>query len=307
MVPEFDNAIFTQKIGDTTLVHTQYGYHIIQVEERQTAHTQPLAEVAPTIQVQLIRQKEAQAEAAYAQSLASEAAKNGLAKTAAAHHLEVVTTPSLNSTGVIPGLPDGSQVVTKAFTLKQGTDPAYAPTGEGYAIFQVTGITPSHAPVFADFKAKIATDYADERLPQLLNEKTKELADKAHALNDLAKAAKEMGATVKTSDLVGDSGQVPDFGQVGSVAPQLFDLAPGAISGPIDTERTGVVAKILDKVSPTPEEIAKNLDATREQILDQRREEVFGIYVSNAQDQFKKAKLIAINAKTAKQPTLPGE
>jgi peptidyl-prolyl cis-trans isomerase D len=308
MVPEFDNAIFTQKIGDTTLVHTQFGYHIIQVEERQPAHSQSLAEVTPTIQVQLIRQKEAAAESAYAQALATEAAKNGLDKTAEAHHLQVVTTPDLNSQGTIVGLPDGSQVVSKAFTVKQGATPSFAPTGEGYAIFQVVGVTPSHAPSFAEFRSKIASDYADERLPQLLNEKTKELADKAKASGDLAKAAKEMGATVKTSDLVGESGQVPDFGQVGSVAPDLFNMAPGTISGPINAQRTGVVAKILDKVSPTPEEVAKNLDSTREQILNQRQEEVFGIYVSTAQDEFKKAKLIAINAKLAnQQPTLPGE
>jgi len=301
MVPEFDKAIFSQKIGETTLVHTQYGYHIIQVEERQAKHSQPLNEVKASIEVNLIRQKEAQVEAAYAATLATEAQKNGLAKTAAAHHLEVVTTPSLSSQGVIPGLPDGSQVIAKAFTAKLNGDPQFAQSGEGYAIFQVTGVTPAHAPAFADWMSKVATDYADERLPQLLNEKTKELADKAKADKDLAKAAKEMGATVKTSDLVGDSGQVPDLGQVGSVAPQLFSLNPGDISGPINAQRTGVVVKLLDKVSPTPEEIAKNLDQTREQILDQRREEVFGIYVSSAEDQFKKAKLIAINAKLAKQ------
>jgi len=304
MVPEFDNAIFTQKIGDVTLVHTQYGYHIIQVEERQTAHNQPLSEVKPAIEATLIRQKETASEAVYAGALATEAQKNGLAKTAAAHHLEVVTTPSLNPQGIIPGLPDGSQVIAKAFTAKLNGDPQSAQSGEGYAIFQVTGITPAHAPSFADYKSKVASDYADERLPQLLSEKTKELADKAKADHDLAKAAKEMGATVKTSDLVGD------FGQVGSVAPQLFDLNPGDISGPINAQRTGVVAKIVDKVSPTPEEITKNLDQTRDQILNQRQEEVFGIFVSNAQDEYKKAKLIAINAKMAKQPGLgdqPGQ
>ncbi len=45
MVPEFDNAIFTQKIGDIKIVKSQFGYHIVQVEERQTAHAQPLNEV----------------------------------------------------------------------------------------------------------------------------------------------------------------------------------------------------------------------------------------------------------------------
>jgi peptidyl-prolyl cis-trans isomerase D len=306
MVPEFDNAIFTQKIGDTTLVHTQYGYHIIQVEERQAAHNQPLSEVKGAIEATLVRQQETQAETTYANALAAEAQKNGLAKTAAAHHLDVVTTPELNAQGVIPGLPDGSQVISKAFTAKLNGDPQFAQSGEGYAIFQVTGITPAHAPTFTDWKAKVATDYADERLPQLLNEKTKELADKAKAEHDLAKAAKEMGATVKTSDLVGDSGQVPDFGQVGSVAPDLFNLNPGDISGPINAQRTGVVAKIIDKVSPTPDEIAKNLDQTREQILNQHQEEVFGDFVSNAEDEYKKAKLIAINSKIAKQ-TGPGD
>ena len=131
MVPEFDNAIFTQKIGDVTLVHTQYGYHIIQVEERQTAHNQPLSEVKPAIEATLIRQKETASEAVYAGALATEAQKNGLAKTAAAHHLEVVTTPSLNPQGIIPGLPDGSQVIAKAFTAKLNGDPQSAQSGEG--------------------------------------------------------------------------------------------------------------------------------------------------------------------------------
>ena len=100
-------------------------------------------------------------------------------------------------------------------------------------------------------------DYRNEQLPALVSQKTRELAEKAKAENDLAKAAKEEGATVKTSDLVGSTGQVPDLGQVGQVAPQLFDLSVGAISGPISAERTGVVAKIVDKQEPSADEIAE--------------------------------------------------
>ena len=46
MVPEFDNAIFTQKIGDIKIVKSQFGYHVIQVEERTAAHTQSLSDVS---------------------------------------------------------------------------------------------------------------------------------------------------------------------------------------------------------------------------------------------------------------------
>ena len=107
-----------------------------------------------------------------------------------------------------------SQLIAQAFSAKQGDPPQSAPTGEGYAIFQVTGVLPAHAPTFADWKSHVVDDYRNEQVPALLSQKTAELAAKAKAENDLAKAAKEMGATVKTSDLVGETGQVPEFGAV---------------------------------------------------------------------------------------------
>jgi peptidyl-prolyl cis-trans isomerase D len=288
MVPEFDNAIFTQKIGDTKIVKSQFGYHIIQVEERQTAHSQALNEVLPTIQATLIRQKSAKAQQDYAQALTSEAVKNGLEKTAAVHHLELATTPLLAARDVIAALPDSSQIVGKAFQSKQGDPPQSAPTGEGYAVFQVKEIAPAHAPDFASWKSHVADDYRDQVLPTLLSMNTQKLANKAKAANDLASAAKEVGATVKTSDLVGETEQVPEFGQVGQVAPQLFDLAVGNISGPINAGRTGVVAKILDKQEPTAGEISKNLDQAKDQILDQRRAEAFNVFLGAIMADYKK-------------------
>jgi peptidyl-prolyl cis-trans isomerase D len=288
MVPEFDNAIFTQKIGETKIVKTSFGYHIIQVEERQEAHTQSLSEVLPTIQGTLFRQKAAAAEQNYAQTLTSEAIKNGLQKTAAAHHLEVSTTQPLGVRGVISALPDSSQITAKAFESKQGDPPQFAPTGEGFAIFQVTGVEAAHAPDFVSWKSNVADDYRNEQLPSLLAQKTTELAAKARTTNDLAKAAKDLGASLKSSELVGQTGQVPDFGQVGQVAPQLFNMKTGEISGPISAGRTGVVAKVVDKQEPTVDEIAKNFDQSRDQILDQRRGQAFNIFLSTILDDYKK-------------------
>ena len=294
MVPAFDNAIFTQKIGESAIIKSQFGYHIVQVEERQSAHTQALNEVLPAIQAALVRQNSAKAEQDYAQALTSEAIKNGLEKTAAAHHLGMATTPLLGEQGVISALADSSQILAKAFASKQGDPPQFASTGEGYAIFQVTGIAPAHAPNLAEYKSKIADDYRNELLPGLLSQKTAELAGKAKSLNDLAKAAQQVGATVKSSDLVGETGQAPDLGQVGQVAPQLFDMKVGEISGPINAGRTGVVAKLVDKQEPRADEIAKNFDQTRDQFLEQRRSEVFNVFLSNLLNDYKKHNRIQI-------------
>jgi peptidyl-prolyl cis-trans isomerase D len=306
MVPEFDNALFSQKVGDTKIVKTQFGYHILQVEERQTAHTQKLDEVQATIKGTLIRQKAAQAQENYARTLTSEAIKNGLAKTAAAHHLELITTPLVGSQGVISSLPDGSAVLAKAFQSKKGDPPQSAPTGEGFAIFQVAEIAPAHSPAFAEFKTHVLDDYRDEQLPSLLSQKTKALSEKAKNGNNLAAAAKAVGATMKTSDLVGLSGQVPDFGPVGQLAPQLFNMEPGNISGPINAQRTGVVVKITDKQIPSADEIARNFDQTRDQLLEQRRSDVFSVFMSGVLQDYKKHNRIRLNAKEQQNPETPG-
>ncbi len=297
MVPEFDAAIFNNPIGQIAVIKSQFGFHVVQVEERQTAHTQSLAEVEDTIKATLSRQMISQAEENYARQLAQEAAQNGLDATAALHHLQVVTTPPVAANGTISALPDGSQVISKAFQMSKGDKPQYAPTGEGFAILQVAGITPSHAPSFAEGKDKVLEDYRDEQLPGLLNSKTQQLADRVKATGDLAKAAKDMGATVKTSDLVGQSAQVPDFGSIDQIAPQLFDMSVGQISGPINAGRTGVVAKIVDKQEPTPQEIQQHFDEARQQILDRRQEEAFEIFSSNISNDFKKHNLVRYNPK----------
>ncbi|HEY3703812.1 MAG TPA: peptidyl-prolyl cis-trans isomerase [Terracidiphilus sp.] len=307
MVPEFDKAIFNNKINDIAVVKSQFGYHVIQVEERQTAHAQSLGEVQDTIKATLSRQLVSQQEDNYAKQLQQEAASKGLKATADAHHFEVVTTPPVAAGGTVSSLPDSADLISKAFQAGKGDKPQIAPTGEGFAVFQVTGITKAHAPSFADWKDHILEDFRGQQLPSLLNAKTQDLANKAKASGDLAKAAKEVGATVKTSDLVGQTAQVPDFGAVGQLAPQLFDMKPGDISGPINAGRTGVVAKIDDKQEPTPQDIQKAFDQTREQMLDQRRNEAFSVFASNVADKYKKHNLIAYNAKATSPQQQGGE
>ena len=307
MVPEFDNAIFTQKIGDIKIVKSQFGYHVVQAEDRQQAHSQPLSEVQTQIEATLIRESTASAEDNFAKALTSEAIKNGLAKTAEAHHLQVVNTPMLAQTGTISALPDGTQLLTKAFAAKQSDPPQSAPTGEGYAVFQVTGIQAAHAPSFADWKSHVLDDYRQEQLPKLVEQKTTALSEQAKNMNDLAKAAKAVGAKYESSDLIGLSGQAPDFGSVGQIAPQLFDLNVGTVSGPINAERNGVVARITDKQQPSGDDIQKNFDQTRDSLLAERRQEAFSVFASNVWNDYKKHNQIRINTTQQQQQTqLPG-
>ena len=303
-VPQFDQTAFAQQPGQISdLVKTQYGYHIIQTEDKQQAHTKPLSEVRASIVDTLTKQKDAQAEQAFAQQLASEAQHSSLAAAAAAHHLKVTTSDFVASSATLPGLGDSAKFLTAAFAAPKNGSPQVAQTGEGaYAVFQVDDINPAHTPTFAEYKSHVLDDFRDQQVTALLARKTNELADRAKAEGDLAKAAKEVGATMKTSDLVGRDQQVPDIGALASTAPTLFDLNVGQISSAINNGTTGAVAKIIDKQAPSDADIAKNLDSTRDTLLNQRRDQMFEVFVTDLISSYEKAGRVLVNRKLATSP-----
>ena len=307
-VPAFEQVAFSQQPGQISeLVKTQFGYHIIQTEEKQTAHTRPFDEVKPQILAALTQQKEQAAQQAYAGQLANEAKKNGLQATTAAHHLQLQTTDYVQQDAVVPGVADASKLLAAAFTATKGAAPQTASTGDGFAVYQVADVRAAHAPEFAAYRDHILSDYRAQQTPVLLEQKTTQLADKAHSENDLAKAAAEMGAVVKTSDLVGHDAQVPDVGALATAAPQLFTLNPGQISGPIRGATTGIVAKLDDKQEPPAQDVAQHLPQAREALLDQNREEAFAVFVSNLTEQYQKNGRIVVSKQAQSMPQLPGQ
>jgi peptidyl-prolyl cis-trans isomerase D len=303
-VPEFDQTAFAQQPGQISgLVRTRFGYHIIQTEEKQDAHIKPLDEVKASIVDTLTKQQVAQAEQAFVNQLATEAQKSSLAQAAAAHHVPVVTSDYVAATATLPAVSDSSKLLTSAFAARPGAPAQVATTGDNsFAVFQVIDVKPAHTPTFDEYKSHVLDDFRDQQVPALLARKTNELADRAHAENDLAKAAKEVGATIKTSDLVGHDAQVPDIGSLAQSAPALFDLSIGQISSAINNQTTGVVAKIVDKQEPSADDLTKNFDSTRDALLNQRRDQMYGVFVSNLVSNYEKADRVLLNRKLQQQP-----
>jgi peptidyl-prolyl cis-trans isomerase D len=301
--PAYARAAMALNPGQTSgLVKSAFGYHIIQTEQKQAAGFKPLAEVKDSIVQAIQQQKQGAAEQQFAQQLVDQAKKQGLDKTAAAHGLHVVTTDYIGKDGVIGGLSDAAPLLTQAFTTDKGAAPASVSTGDGFAIFQVLDVKAAHAPDFASYKSHVLDDYRNEKVPALLVGVTNKLADRAKVLGDLKKAAAEMNVPVKSSDLVGQDAQVPDLGAMSGPGAVAFTMAKGAISGPITAGQTGVVLTVTDKEEPSAEDMAKNFDATREQLLNEQRDEIFRVFLGTLSQKYEQGGGI----RYSKQATAPG-
>jgi len=301
--PAYAKAAMALNPGQTSgLVRSQFGYHIIQTEQKQAAGVKPLAEVKDSILQQLQQQKAGSAELLYAGQLATDAKKDGLDKAAATRGLKVVTTDYVAKDGTIGGLSDSAALLAQAFATDKGAAPAAVSTGDGYAVFSVLDIKPAHAPSFAEYKAHILDDYRAQKAPAMLADETRKLDDRAKVLNDLKKAAAEMKVPVKSSDLVGQDGQVPDLGAMSGPGAVAFSLPKGQISGPLNAGQTGVVLVVTDKQEPTADEIAKNFAPTREQLLNAQREEMFRVFLGTISKQYEDGGGIRMT----KQPSAPG-
>jgi peptidyl-prolyl cis-trans isomerase D len=301
--PAYAKAAMALNPGQTSdVVRSSFGYHIIQTESKEAAHTKSLAEVRDSIVQQLQAKKSAAAAQAYATQLVDEARKNGLQKTADAHNLHVITTDYVPKTGVIASLPDSTALLSAAFDAAKGAAPQTVSTGDGYAIFQVEDVKDAHAPDFADYKSHILDDYRDQKTPELLNAQLIKLSDRAKVLGDLKKAAAEMKLEVKTSDLVGRDAQVPGVGALTGAASVVFTMPKGGISGPVNEGANGSVLQLVGKQEPSPDDIAKNFAATKEKLLEQQRQEAFSVFVGSLMDRYQKSGAISYSKKAPASP-----
>ncbi|MGB9203741.1 MAG: peptidyl-prolyl cis-trans isomerase [Terriglobales bacterium] len=302
-VPEFEKAAFSLGNGQTSdLVKSSYGFHIIRVEDKHDAHLKTLAEVKSEIEDKVKQQKTARATEVAANALLSQARTDGFDKAAAAKGQTAVTTEFFSRTDTLPGLAANPQFMDAVFNEADKAPPDVVQVPQGYVVFQLLGIRPPATPTFEEIRSRVESEFKNERAGFLLQQKTQELSDRAKAAHDLKKAAKDLGATVKTSDLVPPDGQVPDIGSM-SNASAIFSLQPGGISTPIMAGGNGVVAQLLEKQAPTDQEFSGKKDGIRQSLLAEKQNELFGLFVANLRKDMEKSNRLKVNQDEMKNLT----
>lgn len=290
-VPEFEKVAFGQSKGQISdPVQSSFGYHIIQTEEKEDAHLKPLAEVQPALEAQAKLQKTRDQMAKLATEAADTAQKQGMDKAAAKYGVQVIQSNPVARNAALPGVGPQPALMDAVFSATEKSGPQSVTTPDSDVVFQLTKIEPPKTPSFDEVKDRVTTEFKSSRGNELLRRKTQEMADRAHNEHDLAKAAKEAGATVKTSELVGRTQTVPDIGNMGGPASVAFTLKNGEISGPLNLGSSQAVLQVTEKQEPSTSDpdYAKSRDQLRERLAGEKRQQVLGLFISNLDGRLRK-------------------
>ena len=285
MVPEFDAVVFAMQPGQVSdAVKTQFGYHVIKLTEKRAASQRPLAEVQPQIEDQIKWQRAQEQAQRTADDVAKQMKKPSDFDTVAKPRGLTVGESSLFSREEpIAGLGMSPAVSEQAFALKEGEVSDAIRTPQGFAFITVTGRQDSYTPKIDEVKQRVRDDVLKKKALDAARDQASKIAAQLKS-GDFTATAKAAGLEAKTTDLIARGSPIGDAGVSPALEAAAFSLPAGSVSDPVMTDTGAVVVKVLERKDPTPEEIKDGHRATKDQLLNERRERFFAAYMSKAKE-----------------------
>jgi len=297
-VPAFQQAAFSLPKGQISdLVKTQYGFHIIKVIDRETAHTRSFDEVRDSIRQPVLDMKVSAAANDISNQMAAavrQSDRQPIDDIAKKFNLEVGETPAVGVTDPILPLGTAPELHQVLFSLHPGELSQPIQIDSGFVIITLKDDQPAHQGTFAEVRDRVLADCQKEKSVELANSRAQELAKRAQSGEDFAKAAKALGLTVKNSDAFARNGSVPDVGTAKLVA-AAFKMDPGQTGAPTLAGGNWVVYRVSAHQLPNPGDLAKQRDDIQQQLLQTKQGAAFDAFHTQLIDRLTKEGKLSIN------------
>jgi peptidyl-prolyl cis-trans isomerase D len=282
MVPAFEEVAFSLEPGAVSdPVRTEFGYHVIKVTDKRPALTQPLDEVREQIAAQL-REERAQAQArTLAQALDEEIKRPAdLDRVARARGMTVQETGLFTRDEPVMALGMSMEVNAVAFGMQENQVSDALRVGRGYAFIMLAGRQDPYTPQLDEVRDRVRENVVRTRLEAAAEERLS--AQRELFGSDFAKAAKQVGVEVKTTELITRDSPIPDIGISPEVEAAAFSLPVGGVSEPIEAGGVTAVIRVVEREEPNFDELAEEREELRLELLMDRQNRFFSAYMVKA-------------------------
>ncbi len=248
-VKNFEEASFNSPLKQLVgPVKTEFGYHLIEVLERQQAGQMSFEQVRPQIEQEVQRQMAADSLSRTAEKLRADVAKDP------SQILELASQVGAGIQGVpyrkpevpLPVFGPKPELFQTVQRLKKGEVSEPLSVSDKTVLFHVDSIVPEAQAPFEEAKLAIVSKLQSEESLRKFNALKARAFEMAKSANgDIAKLAKDLGTPLKQTQEFGRSGFADGIGP-GSAVVDAFGKQPGHSWGPFTVDNKWFIAKVIE-------------------------------------------------------------
>ena len=277
-VAEFEKAAFSLNAGQISdLVKSQYGFHIIKVVEKETAHTKPFEEVKDSLRANFLptqADKQANTIADQLTTAIRQAPRISLDDLAKQFHLTIGETRPVAASDPLLELANSQEAKDAIFRARQDETSLPIRTDRGYVVLSVKSILPAHQGSLEEVRDRVITDLKREESTDLAKSKADELIKRVRAGEKFDAAGRALGLEPKTSDLIARDGSIPSAAS-GKQLGAAFSLKAGDVAAPLSLGQNWLVYRVAEKTEANPSDFDKQKKQLTEELLQSKRSLAF--------------------------------
>lgn len=279
MDPAFEEASFALQVGELAPepVKSEFGFHLIRLDERASGSVKPLSEVRDVIRDDLIAERTQSNRYALMEGAMDAAQQAGGALESAAAQLEMPYRefPAFSRDALPDALPKSAALVQAVFEQPVGEVFSAAQDDLLYIGF-VSESVPARDAEYDEVSATVRGDYVVTEATNLARQQAEELAEKARSGSaSFAAAARQSGLTASTSDFVKRDGDLGELGPVSGLGDEAFAKTGGEVQGPVAVGSRWVVFRTVELRPAEESALAEESSEIQRSLLEEKRSRIF--------------------------------